>query len=144
MKLSFKFVKPWTWNCLKRKPKQVMIPVTAAAIAEVLYADDDLYEQVTDDLEELAIDDEEEEEEPPGWVDEMDSSGNIVNSTLDDELIDGYVPDFATSVAEQIGESSVSMDHDVTQPVTIGDLIQSQMKHNDTRTTREKFDAESG
>ncbi len=84
MKLSFKFIKPWTWDCLKRKPKQVMIPVTAAAIAEALYADDDLYEQVTNDIEEMAMDDEEEEEEQ--------------ESPLQGELVEDYAPDFESSV----------------------------------------------
>ena len=135
MKLSFKFIKPWTWNCLKRKPKQVMIPVTAAAIAEALYANDDLYEQVTDDMEEMAMDDEEEEEEqqePPFWLDEVDSTGAVVDPTLNEQLsqiiddperdgiVENYAPDFQSSVNLAMTGS------------------------HDTRTVREKFNDECG
>ena len=77
------------WNCLKKKEDVVMIPLTAAAIAEKLFADDGLYEEVTDIIEGMAIDHDDEQE-------------------LEDELIPGYIPDFSCTEIEPGDTNSVS------------------------------------
>ncbi len=103
MKLSFKFAKPWTWDCLKRKPKPVMIAVTALAISEALMDDEGLYEEVMELTEEMQEEEEEEEDEPPSR-----------SETLQDELdeitgdLDQLDEDFATHVAGQLGNVNSS------------------------------------
>ena len=123
MKLSFKFIKPWTWNLFKRKPKQAMIPVTAGAIAEVLFDDDDLYEQVTDHIEGMAMDeDDEEEEEPPSADPDLD---DFVEHLFDDDEQE----DFNEVIAGQLNPTPPAYHRrDVGKPTTIGDMISAKRR----------------
>ena len=112
MKLSFKFAKPWTWNCLKRKPKPIMIAVTATAISEALMDDEGLYDEVMELTEEMQ--EEEEEEEPPSRSETLQDELNEITNDLD-ELDE----DFATHVAEQLG--SVNSSYEI--PVELENMV---------------------
>ena len=123
------------WECLKRKPKPEMVLLEAGTIAAVLHYDNDLYEEVTDLINEMEEDEEEEEEE----FDELQEELDEITGDLDE--ID---KDFATEMAEQLGPVNSSYEIPVELENMVGASTSTSSITHDLRTTREKFEDESG